>query len=311
MIRLAVCGITEAECDEISRRVRSAAVIPMTDSQFARHDIDFCAAVAILGSRLPAPSDVETWVQSHRPLLLATDSVLSTDGWDLLIDRGAATGGKAFIVNPDHSLPSRQILVDELQGTKFGIPGLIRSHRWEAPLSMTCEGADRALDPTGLPAPLVRDIELAMWLKSSGPNVVHAIERPGAESDPCRFGVIQVHLGFSDGGMALLDYADTLPAGDGYQSLSAICSHGAMYADDESNHQLAFLGGRPVAARADESVVAQSRLIQQFVDELLLPANTIPRRMTNGIVEWRRTRAVARAVRQSLEDRRAILLEGN
>ena len=47
-----------------------------------------------------------------------------------------------------------------------------------------------------------------------------------------RPGYVHVHLGFPEGGMALMDDAQTLSGGDGCFSLSMIGSTGAAYAND-------------------------------------------------------------------------------
>jgi predicted dehydrogenase len=77
---------------------------------------------------------------------------------------------------------------------------------------------------------------------------------------------VQLHLGFPDGGMAVIDYSRTLPHGDGYFSLSMIGSAGAAYADDHHNTQLLFGGGHPsalVTGHGDKALLSQ---LQEFID---------------------------------------------
>ena len=44
-----------------------------------------------------------------------------------------------------------------------------------------------------------------------------------------RVRIIQVHLGFADGGMALIDINSSVPVGDDYYSLSLIGADGSAY----------------------------------------------------------------------------------
>ena len=79
-------------------------------------------------------------------------------------------------------------------------------------------------------------LDLANWLFGTPPDRVYA-----RAAEP---GYLQVHLGFSGGGMALIDVSDDLPPGDGYRSVTVIGSDGAGYADDHRNRNLVFGGGR-------------------------------------------------------------------
>src|SRR5204862_5790831 len=70
------------------------------------------------------------------------------------------------IANPDRFLPSRQLIKQQIPG-KLGALGLIRMHRWEP--------AGNDVEPLGFPAPLIRDIDLALWLAGQPPNRVYAL----------------------------------------------------------------------------------------------------------------------------------------
>ncbi len=129
---------------------------------------------------------------------------------------------------------------------ELGRPGLLRIHDW----SPAAEVGDN--DPGALAA-----LDLALWMFDGLPTRVYATGRPpraglgGAE-------YLQVHLGFEDGGMALIDISHGLPPGDGYRSLALIGSLGAAHSDDHHNVQLLFGGGRAQAVLTgpDESVPA-------------------------------------------------------
>ncbi len=316
MVRLAVCGVNETLCDDIARRVWGGHIVGqvsyLSDSQPLTDRLKTCPtlfdtfdAVAYIGPRTPDPAEMDQVINAGKHLLLATDTILSVDGLDALVDRGASTGARVVVMNPERFFPSRRVIQDELRGPKsglpgprFGVPGLIRIHRWEAACA---NGTLDTSDTSTLPAPLVRDLDLVLWLTRRSPNLVYAVRRCGGESADDATGTIQVHLGFSDGGMALIDHADSLPPGDGYQSLSVICSNGAMYSDDHSNRQLAFRGGSPQAVATDEGVLPLVNLIQQFVDGL-----TLTNANQSGLAQWRQVRRLAGTVRRSLDAGRAV-----
>jgi predicted dehydrogenase len=75
-----------------------------------------------------------------------------------------------------------------------------------------------------------------------------------------------LHLGFAGGGMAVIDYAETLPPGDGYFSLSLIGSTGAAYADDHHNMQLLYGGGHPSALHTGEADLSALAQLQEFLN---------------------------------------------
>ena len=78
----------------------------------------------------------------------------------------------------------------------------------------------------------------------------------------------QIHLGFSNGGMALIDYSKNLPKGSGYNFTSMVGSKGAIYFDDHQNINLAFKGGHPEGLNLDYGNDALRDQIQNFIDTL-------------------------------------------
>lgn len=202
---------------------------------------------------------------------------------------GAPTAARRVaVVNPDRYLPTRRLLRDQFASHlgRLGSLGLLRLHRWE---------------PAGSPDPLLRDLDVALWLAGREPDLVYAVER---RDDAGR--LLQVHLGFPGGAMALLDHTDALPAGDGYTSLSVIAQTGAAYADDHHNVHLAYRGGPAQALRADERAGVLAAIAQDVVDALhggidLLAASE---------ARWRPVLAVADAVRASLASGEAVAMTG-
>ena len=146
-------------------------------------------------------------------------------------------------------MPSHQAVKNALADGKLGEPGLLRMHRWSQP-----SGPNSANDI--VLGGSVAGIDLAIWLFGESPTEVYAVGRPG---------YAQVHLGFPDGGMALIDEARTLPNGDGYLSLSLIGSSGAAYADDHHNRNLVFQGGDPSAIDTGQGSAALAAELEEFL----------------------------------------------
>jgi predicted dehydrogenase len=167
----------------------------------------------------------------------------------------------------------------------------VRIHHWLS--------APTAPAPLGLPAPLLRDLDMVQWLIAQPPDRVFALERPAAAGR-----TVQVHLGFPGGGMALVDYTSGLPDGNGYRSLSVIGAAGAAHADDHQNMQIVYRGGAPQAVRTAEGVRHFTALVQEFLDAL-----HAGRDLSASTADWRGVLAVADAVQKSLASGQAVAPE--
>ncbi|MBM3833830.1 MAG: Gfo/Idh/MocA family oxidoreductase [Verrucomicrobia bacterium] len=163
--------------------------------------------------------------------------------------------------------PAIRVVKENGESGRLGEPGLLRIHRWQA---SECSPGLSDILPCDRPVanplwPLLPEIDLACWLFGRGPEIVYATARREEKPTNTR-GYVQLHLGFSDGGMALIDYAETLPKDDGYFSLSLIGSKGAAYADDHHNMQLLFTGGPPVALKTLQGDLHLLAQLQEFVE---------------------------------------------
>ncbi|TXT23694.1 MAG: hypothetical protein FD138_3189 [Planctomycetota bacterium] len=213
------------------------------------------------------------------------------------------------VINPDRFLPSRQLIRQQLDTGKLGDVGLIRIHRWEhndsdvgwdqlasnagPPICSQDDVSQQNGGPAlrwSHPTGLLRDLDLVLWLIGKLPDAVHAVEQSGSTSR-----TIQLHLGFPGGAMALIDYTNQLPNGDGYQSLSAIGSSGAAYADDHQNMQLVFRGGQAQAVRAEETGRRHSAAVQERIDSLQAGHD-----VAACVAEWQNVLIVAESVRQAI-----------
>lgn len=147
-------------------------------------------------------------------------------------------------------LPSQQTVKNAIMSGDLGELGLVRIHRWEA----GANGATNAIEQ------VTSEIDVANWLFEALPSEVYATGR----SDD----YLQVHLGFPNGGMALIDCASSLPDGGGYFSLSVIGSTGAATADDHSSMNLIYRGGKPRAVIGGQGLGHVRTQLQEFVDAI-------------------------------------------
>ncbi|MCE9561453.1 MAG: hypothetical protein K8U57_05305 [Planctomycetes bacterium] len=270
-IRLAVCHSDKRERDAIAARVHGCAVEESPNT---------CNAVMHVGS--PGSEVIEQHLAARKHALLVAEVCPTREVIEGHFASAREAGVQFCFANPDRYLPSRQLVRKQLSGP-LGEPGLLRLHRWEP----------TPPQPTDIPEAILRDLDLTLWLMGRRPNRVYSLEQKHAGSTGhC----VQVHLGFPNGGMALLDFNNRLPAGDGYQSLSVIAASGAAYADDHQNRQLAFRGGSPDAVRTEERSGQLAAIAQEFVDALRSSHNL----MTTNAANWRDVFAVAGAVKRSL-----------
>ena len=155
------------------------------------------------------------------------------------------------------NVPANRVILDRLSSGKLGEPGLLRVHCWSGESSRS------------LASKLYGHIDLAIRFFGSSPAELYCVAR-GDQS------YLQAHLGFAGGGMAVLDFSDRLPAGQGYDSLSLVGSSGAAYSDDHHNTHLLFAGGNPVAL-IDDCGDGLLHEVQAFVDavggEVLAPTD--------------------------------------
>lgn len=294
-IRLISGGAETPHCEGIAARLRGAAV-ELHETGRSLASAETADAVAFVGSAHVTKPVVEWLLSAGTNVLLATEPCLSAADLDSLAQQAQHAGVKFLVSNPDRFLPSRQLIRQQV-GSKLGNTALVRIHRWESAKSPQ----PPALSPCGLPGPVVRDLELALWLTASSPDRVYAVEHRQGGVPAGRF--IQVQLGFSEG-TALLDYTDRLPSDPGYSSLSVIGVSGAAYADDHQNMQLAYQAGGPRAVRTEEGPRQYAALVQDFADAVAEGRDLAP-----TVTAWRKVYALADAVCQSLETRQAIPLE--
>lgn len=191
----------------------------------------------------------------------------------------------------DHYRSDVEAIRDSITAGHIGSPGLVRSHRWQPspPGGPEAWGIDPNRTGGLFIHELTRDIDMAIWLFDAAPTEVFAISR-GLVPDHPDWAV--VHLGFPNGGMAVLDVATSLPHGDAYRSLELIGADGAAYADDHHNMQLLYRGGSPSARLTEPSDNAALRQLTSFVNALSVGSDSSNSAAT-GILALEITEAAA------------------
>ncbi len=260
MLRFAVVqpGPRAAAIVRVASRLRGGVVSAVVD-----HDDAAAQSLAKqLGAKVVASSVEQLHQQSGEHfdawVLVTSDALVVVPH----AQRPVETSSEKWLSNPEgwlwgHSyrfLPSVRALKDSLASGKLGAPGLVRIHQWQA------TGCD-------LKQALIQQLDVACWLVEQPVSLVFAQRRsiPEAKESTLR-DYVQVHLGFEDDRMAVIDCTTSLPAGDDYYSLSVIGSTGAAYADDHHNMQLVFGGSQPRAFRTSQGDFALLTAWQEFID---------------------------------------------
>ncbi len=199
------------------------------------------------------------------------------------------------------SRPSVAAVKGAIDSGKLGAPGLLRVHCWEP----KGDAAGQQRHHGEFRSRIVQQLDLALCIFPQPPTEIYAVGRDPAANGENWPEYLQIHLGFPQGGMALISLARSLPAGDEYQTVSVIASTGAAYADDHLQKHLLFRGQHPQAVQQDEmvpAIVAQLRELQMAIAEKRDPAATA--KSMNAAL------SLTDAAWMSLVERRPIRLSG-
>ena len=173
-----------------------------------------------------------------KPMLLVNAEPMCEEPW-------------LFPALPSRFAPDVLAIRDGLDAGNLGAPGLMRMHLW----------TPRSGSPSDMAK--VGAVDLALWLFEQEPDSIYGITRAEG-STSCSL----IHLGFPAGGMAVLDFTDSLPDGEDYRSLSLIGSRGAAYADDHRNRNLFFDGDSPKASCPDFEHTLIQPMLQDFITNI-------------------------------------------
>lgn len=294
MLRLALYGSDENAQLELSRRlhrVQLTAAVAQSD------------AVWVAGSRSPAHLQDVLDAAGARPVLLAPEVLREPELWSAVLR--SPPDQPRWVANPDRFLPAVMAMRQSLQAGQLGVPGLLRLHRWQSATTTPPAGQMTA------GRSWLRDLDLMCWLMGGVPERVYALRQTPpsaaaagsllADLSGLPAGTLQLHCGWKHGGMALLDFSDQLPAGDGYQSLMLIGSSGAAWQDDHQNRQLVLRGGPAQTVLDDTHWPAVAGLLQAFVDHVASAAE-----WAAAVADWSAVLQLAGLIEQSCRSGQAV-----
>jgi predicted dehydrogenase len=290
VLRVALIGAAESVRREISRRLLRATLINQSDdANILQRLNDFDAAIIIAPeSCRDVAHKIEQLLVARKHVLLSPDRSVTRE----LTERFANLANEAqvdFVIrHSHHDLPPMQILKDKFDN--LGEVGFVRLHCWQSKVTSTESFRESNT--------LLYKLEQCCSIIGYAPNLVYAIERPQPSGPNSQY--LQVHLGFSGGAMALIDFYGGLPRQQNYHALSIIGSNGAAYVDDHQNMQLLYKDRRPQAIKVDDTTGHWASFVQSFVDKLY----DFDR--WDSIDNWRKTLQVHEAVLKSLRSGCAV-----
>lgn len=227
---------------EALRRVCGGRVVITAESM----DVAAGANAEFDAAAVDSSADAGRAIAAGKHVLVGAPVADSLEEAEALLKAAQEAGVFLAVGGLPVNVPANRVIQNRLSSGKLGEPGLLRVHCWRVESSRS------------LASKLYGHIDLAIRFFGSIPAELYSVAR-GDQS------YLQVHLGFAGGGMAVLDFSDRLPAGQGYDSLSLIGSSGAAYSDDHHNTHLLFTGGHP-AALIDDCGEGLVHEVQGFVE---------------------------------------------
>tara|TARA_B110000116_G_scaffold207924_1_gene183333 strand:- start:640 stop:1392 length:753 start_codon:yes stop_codon:yes gene_type:complete len=214
--------------------------------QLSNHQEDFLIAASWV-------DDIEVVCIDENPDAFVTDDAdIQSNEKPVLLFGSLPIEGKSLITPalPKRFSPEVIALRESLDAGNLGKLGLLRMHLWNQQQS---DGIQE----------MVHAIDLTLWFFGTEPKYIH-----GTTSAENEVKCSLIHLGFECGGMALLDFTNSMPTGDNYESLCLIGSNGAAYADDHRNRNLFFNGGAPDAKYPDTSMNFIGPMLEDFTKRI-------------------------------------------
>ncbi len=176
---------------------------------------------------------VRAAAQHGKHVLVDTPLAGSAEEARRAIESCQQAGVELMVAQPMRYMPYQQTVQESLAAGKLGAPGLLRIHHWHPEVLDNSQARRSRLEL------VIQEIDVACWLFGAAPEMVYAntLHEQAPELG------MQIHFGFPNGAMALIDCTRTQPSGaDSYYMLTLIGSTGAAYADDHRNTNLLFRG---------------------------------------------------------------------
>ncbi len=207
-----------------------------------------------------------TAINAGRHVLVETPLALSAESAATVQRAAEGADVRLMVAHTLRFVPANVQVHRALAAGELGRPSMLRSHRWLRRFPGPPGGwkHDPALSGGLCVHEGVHEIDQALWLIGERPTHLHAQARPE---------LLQIHLGFASGAMAICGVATGLPLGSGYYSLTLIGSLGSAYADDHHNVQLVYRGGRPQAYVSDQRASAVRAQLDEFANAIAAGRN--------------------------------------
>lgn len=300
-----------AQPDPVKRKAAAealgGAIAAETLSQLlSDHAADF-DAVAIHGSVAKRAELACQAAQAGKHVFVSSPLAATAAEVDRIAAACRAAGVTLTVGSHVRSRPSVAAVKSAIDSGKLGVPGLLRIHSWEPNADGEQDQNDktRHRDHGEFRSRVIQQLDLALWMFPKPPMEVYAVGRDAVGDKNAWPEYVQIHLGFPEGGMALISVCRSLPPGDDYQTVSLIASTGAAYADDHLQKQLLFRGERPVATQHAEmipAIVTQLREFQQVIADKRHPAD--------AAAAMKSALALTEAAWTSLAEHRPVRLTG-
>ncbi len=268
------------DSSDLSQALGSSAKITSPKDLFSK-ETDTFDAVVIDADSPAAESLANTALNLGKPVLIG-----AIGKWIVTIGEA-----KALLIpaHPWRFIPSIQAVRRSIDDGRLGSPGLLRIHRWHPSCPVKIPISER----------LIPDVDLACWLFDDTPDSVWSLKSAANED------YLQFHLGFANGGMAIIDLSASLPSGGDYYSLTMIGGTGAAYADDHHNMNLLYSGGQPNAIRTNQGRIELVQQLQEFVDVI-----DGKQEQSVYLADTRRALQVVEQILESANSREVVKSEG-
>lgn len=303
-ICLALLDASESCKRELARRILGEVRVMEWEQTQSHAWLDGVDVIAVMGTTLDL-GVLERCMHTGKHVFVAAKACRSEPVRQLLASQIEAGANSIHIGNPVASLPSRQVIWDRFQHGKLGQPGLIRVHRWNS-ATQDLEEDKR------LPLDLLYEIDLVLRYFSENPQQIFAT-RYAADRGAA------IHLKWTNGAMALIEFTADLPTPNAYTSFSVIGSRGSAYADDHPNAQLLFQR-ETLGLMVPEVTNPETHMLTSYLTcfgdsssglNVSSSRSELGRSKCDTRVSWNRAMLVAKAITRSLESGAAVELQQN
>ena len=296
--------------DEATRKDSAAALVASVSAasfdELLKSDGDAFDAVLIRGAVSRRAEIAGRAAAAKKHVCLTTPAAAS----EAEVDRIAAacqTAGVTLMIGSRRQFqPAIAAVKSALDSGKLGSPALLRLHHW-LPLEPEKKAAQTVNERSSGPiwSEIVSHLHLALWTFGNSPTELFASGRGSQNGERNWPDYLQLHLGFPDGGMALISLAFDLPPGDGYDVFTVIGSTGAAYADDHPQRQLVFRGDAPKAVLDHDDILTRTAQLRTFA--IAIAENAKP---PTAIHDMKSALRLADAAWTSLQEHRPVRVEG-